>query len=43
VSGDAPQTAAAASEAAGLHGAADHQAIGADLDELDTTPRRPAR
>jgi cation-transporting ATPase E len=35
VSGDAPQTAAAAAEAAGLNGAADHQAIGADLDELD--------
>jgi len=35
VSGDAPQTAAAAAEAAGLHGAADHQAIGADLDQLD--------
>ncbi|HEX5825001.1 MAG TPA: HAD-IC family P-type ATPase [Candidatus Limnocylindrales bacterium] len=35
VSGDAPQTAAAAAEAAGLHDAVGHQAIGADLDELD--------
>jgi cation-transporting ATPase E len=35
VSGDAPQTAAAAAEAAGLHGATDHQAVGSDLDKLD--------
>jgi magnesium-transporting ATPase (P-type) len=35
VSGDAPLTAAAAAEAAGLRGAVDHQAIGADLQQLD--------
>lgn len=35
VSGDAPQTAAAAAEAAGLRGAVSHQAVGGELDQLD--------